>query len=549
MKLSASRSANSPRRQSGITTLAITLLLLAIVTIVLLFSSNVSFFDQRTATAENRATAAEQMAEFALNLGGQYLNANRTMIVNTGPGGWLDSATAANKRWLPCPAGTLAAGHPCLAERVDARRVRMYYYDNDPTTGAIDPIPNSALVGLQQGSFTGFTGTDNTNRFTGETAVNALLCRLGQNTATPPESECQLSPLTGGNIAVTLIATNSQAGESAKATVKETWATVMTRMPSASVPLIASGVVQGLGNAQIVAAPNAGGYGVPGSIWSPNDVDIGNSSTGCGGAGVGSVSTCHIGEFLQDTPREELKTTCVTSNSACGCPAVSASGVDFLSGHSGSVKVERRDVLDVDGNCGSPNITFFPVSTMDDPADPTDDSVFEFIFDADNVVAEGGTTVKTDCAASSPSGTANCAAAVLKDDFNATVLTDCSSLGTSSTGIFYVTGNCDLHDIGSATNSVVLVVDGQISINGNVDFYGMLFARSNTPEADVDRVTGNGNVKIIGSLVVEGNVNITGSIDLIYDPTGVSGNPGGPIPPNVRFGKVSGSWLDSQTGI
>lgn len=549
-KSALSMRVSRPGRQQGITTLAVTLLLLGIVTIFLLFSSNVAFFDQRTATAENRALTTEQLAEFAANLGGQYFNANRAVVANTGSGGWLEPS-GTNRHWVRCPTGTLAATHPCSAERNAARRAQMYYYDNDVSTSAIDPIPNASLAGLQQGAL---TGENTTARFTGTTTVHGLLCRIGYTTPTPPAlpvPECQLSPLNGANVAITVIATNSQTGESSSSTVKETWATSITRMPTAAVPLIASGLVEGLGNAQIVASPNAGGYGIVGSIWSPNNVDIGNSSTGCGSGGVGSVSTCHIGEYLKSTPRDQLKTTCITSNNACGCPSVSASGVDFLSGHSGSTKVERVDILDADGDCGGADIQFFPAqhggaSPKDDDTDPSDDSLFEYIFDVSNVVNENATTVNTNCGAS---GTQNCAAAALVDDYNATVLSNCSSLNTASSGIFYVTGDCDLGNIGSANNSVVVVVDGEISINGNVNFFGMLFARSDTPEANVLRVKGNGNVKIVGSLVVEGNVKVNGSIDLIYDNNNVGSNPGGPIPQGVRFGKVSGSWLDSQVGI
>lgn len=547
------------KRQHGITTLAVTLLLLGIVTIFLLFSSNVSFFDQRTATAENRAVVAEQMAEYAANLGGEFLNGKRAVVANTSSasGGWLASS-GSSRRWLRCPAGALAnetggvvpLTHPCAAERRQVRREQMYYYDNDPSTSTIDPIPTSDLVGLQQGAL---TGADASTRFTGTTTVNALLCRIGYSAATPPVPECQASPTNSANVAITIIATNQQTDENSSATVKETWATAITRTPTAAVPLIASGNVQGLGNAQIVAAPNAGGYGLVGSIWSPNNVDIGNSSTGCGSGGVGSVSTCHIGEFLKNTPRDELKTTCVTSNTACGCPSVSASGVDFLSGHSGSVKVERVDVLDADGDCGGADIRFFPSQhggslPKDDDTDPSDDSLFEYIFDVTNVVNENSTTVNTNCGSL---GNQNCAAATLIDDFNATVLANCSSLNTASAGVYYVTGDCDLGNTGSANNSVVLVVDGEVKVNGNVDFFGMLFARSNTePQpSDSPRVHGNGNVKIVGSMVVEGNVNINGSIDLIYDNSNVGANPGGPIPSGVRFGKVSGSWLDSRVGI
>src|SRR5689334_15874127 len=75
------------RHQSGITTLAITLILLVIVTAMVLFSSSVGFFEQKTATNENRARISQQAAEYALNLAGEYLQANRdNLILNTGTG-------------------------------------------------------------------------------------------------------------------------------------------------------------------------------------------------------------------------------------------------------------------------------------------------------------------------------------------------------------------------------------------------------------------------------------------------------------------------------
>jgi hypothetical protein len=529
------------RHQRGITTLAITLILLGIVTIIVLFATNVAFFEQRTSTHENRAVATEQMAEYGLSLGGQFLNANRAVIVKTVNNGWLTGG--ASRRWLPCPAGAIADTHPCAAERNPTRRTSLYYYDNDPSTPGVDSIPYPAMMTAAIGGI--LTGGDATSRFTGTTTLNALLCRVGYAPTAPTIPRCELNPTAAGNVAVTLVATAQVPGESSSATVKETWATAMTMNPSAPVPLIASGLVEGLGNAQIVAAPNSGGYGVPASIWSPNDIDIGSSSGGaCGSGGLGSVSTCHLGEYLQATPRDQLKTTCATANNACGCPSVSASGEDFLSGHSGGVRKENLDILDRDGNCGAlPDITFFPREPYDDGGDPTDDSLFEYIFDVDYVVAEGGSTVLANCG---DTGAQNCAAYALLNDYNAQQLSDCSTLNTSSSGIYYVTGDCDLNSIGSPTAGVILVVDGEVSINGNVDFYGMLFARSNNNTASV---RGNGNVKIFGSLVVEGDVNITGSIDVVYDPTSATGNAGGVIPDSVRFGRVTGSWLDSQTGF
>jgi hypothetical protein len=533
---------NPPRAQRGITTLAITLILLIILTLMVLFSTNVGFFEQRTSTNENRAQITEQMAEYALNLGGEYLKVNRDNIISRTGAGWL-TTTGTGTGWLRCPSGAIANTHPCAAERDATRRGQMYYFDNDRATGTIDPLPYSTLTGAQTGAL---TGADASTRFAGTVAVNALLCRIGYDMTNPaaPVPRCEAAPTNSNNVAVTLVTEARLTGESSTALMKETWATFSVPNPQAAVPLIASGIAEGLGNAQIVAAPNAGGYGVPASIWSPNDIDIGNSSgAACGSGGLGSVSTCHLGEYLQGTPRENLKTTCATSNNACGCPNVSASGVDFLSGHSQGTRREGLDILDRDSNCGPlPDITFFPREPYDKATDPTDDSLFEYIFNLDYVVAEGGTTVLSNCGTS---GTQNCAAYALTEEFGATVLTDCSSLNTTSTGIFYVTGNCDLNSVGSPTSSVIIVVDGSLRLNGNIDVYGMIFARSNNNTQDV---RGNGNVKIFGSLVVEGNVNTTGSIDIIYDSTAASQDPNR-LPPGARFGKVTGSWLDSRVGI
>jgi hypothetical protein len=554
-RVSAMRSSNpgGRRGQLGVATLTITLLLLVILTVIVLFSTNVGFFEQRTTTNENRAQITEQLAEYALNLSGEYLKANRANLVSDTGSGWF--AGGAAQHWQPCPALS-ATPHPCDAERSSARRSQMYYYDDDPNTAGIQGLPYSTLAGAVTGALTGESSTS-TTRFNAITTVDALLCRIDTSDATNPH--CNSVPPEGRNVALVLVANVAIAGESSAATVKEAWATVASPMPSANVPLIASGLVQGLGNAQIVASPNAGGFGIAATIWSPNNVDIGNDSTGCGSGGVGSVSTCHLGEYLKTTPRDQLLTTCAGNGNSCGCPAVSSSGVDFLSGHSNLLKVERYDVLDADGNCGSPDITFFPsqhggVAPKDDDTDPTDDSLFEYIFNVPYAVDENATVVNISdathsCTSTVYPGQVNCAAYALTDEYGAIRLTDCSTLDTASSGIFYVTGNCDLHNIGDPTHTVIVVVDGDASVNGNFAFYGMLFVRSDNTATTAVRLSGTGNVKIFGSLVVEGSVDLHGNIDLVYQDTSATGGSYGPIPPNVRFAKVTGSWLDSQVGI
>lgn len=534
---------HSKSRQQGVTTLAITLLLLVILTVVVLFSTNVAFFEQRTTSNEIRARLAEQAAEFSLNLSGEYLKSQRTVIIsqNAANNGWLATGT---ERWVQCASvSPMPDDHPCMAERNAARRGEMYFYQHNGS----QLLPYGSMVGAISAVQT--SGSS----FNANTQVRALLCRI--DATVTPNPDCRLTPSAGNNIAVTLLAEVTLPGESTSAIVKETWATYSESNPLSAVPLAAAGFVVGSGNVEIVASPNAGGYGLPVSIWASNDVDI----SCAGGGSCASISTCHIGEFLQLTPESQLKTTCVTSNNACGCPAPNSGSSDFLSGKvtpanlcvSNPALCENIDILDRDGGIGAlPDVQFFPGTSsqdgvrLDDPNVEDDDSLFEWIFGVDYVVNnDGSTAVNNNCA-----GPTNCAVFALLNDFNATQLSDCSTLGPNSSGIYYVTGTCNLPgQVGSPTNSVIVVVEMDARLN-NTNFYGMLFVRSNDYINNPASFRGQGNSTVIGSVVVEGNADITGSLTIIYDEAAVSGG-GDELPRNARFGKVPGSWLDSRSGL
>lgn len=558
-------------RESGVTTLTVTMMLLIILTVVVLFSTNVAYFEQRTTVNENRQRLSQQAAEYSVSLAGEFLKANRERILSNSTNGWL--ATGASKRWVACSTvSSPAAGHPCLAEADASRRSNMYFYTQDgtaagstnlpyTTTGVHGVIPTAAQVSTVGGSAA----------FPVTTQVQALLCRV--DTTLEPDASgnlpagfpCRTTPSAGNRVAITLIATATMAAENAVAQVKETWATYSDFMPTSAVPLVASGLVQGLGNAEIVASPNAGGPGVPATIWAPSDVDI------QGPGSIGSVSTCQVGEYLKNTAPANLKTTCATSNTACGCPAISASGEDFLSGHSGSTKVERNDVLDIDGNQGkysdgvtpTPDIQFFPGKRVSDnvsidTAANDDDSLFEWTFNVDyescspnNNAGAGdcgvGDTAHQTRLKCGSTGVMDCAVYALQEQLGATTVANCTGFGPTSSGLYYVTGTCNFPNntnIGSPTSPVIIVVNGAATVP-NGAYYGMLYVRSPTRTATF---TGNGNSKMFGSLIVEGNVNITGSFTLVYDDTSLAGNVN-QIPPGARFGRVPGSWLDDQSGF
>jgi hypothetical protein len=428
-----------------------------------------------------------------------------------------------------------------LSERDLTRRASLYFWTVDGTTAGSQLMPYTSVIPTAAQADNGMGGTAD---FDTATHVRALLCRL--DTSDTSNVHCELEPTAGNRVALYLVADAQLTSESGSAEAKEAWATYSAFTPGAAVPLIASGTVKGLGNGQIVAAPNAGGYGLPASIWAPTDVDIEATS----GTGVGSVATCHVGDFLQDTPETELKTTCATVNNACGCDASSDTATTFLSGHSGSIKREREDILDVDGGKGSlPDIQFFPGGGLDKVGDDTDDSLFEYTFNpSTNVVTDhdlSGTTLTT-CG----DGSQNCFDYVMREEFDPTIMGDCSGLSESSSGIIYVTGPCTSlpNKVGSVDNPVILVINQgstEMNLGAQVLLYGLLFLHSDNQTASLKGV---GNAQVFGSVVVEGDVDFKGSLTIVYDDTSVSSDTH-KLPQSAKFGRVPGSWLDAKTAF
>lgn len=555
------------RHQRGATTLAVTMILLVVITAMVLFSASVGYFEQRATTNQNRAQIAQKAAEYALGLAGEYMKANRGRLISKDGDGWFGTTSP---HWAKCDdvdtaaAGALdsefPAGHPCLSERDTTRRAQLYFWTVDGSTAGSRTLPYTAVIPADAQVESGLGGTAD---YAASTTVGALLCRL--DTSDLSNVQCKLQPVAGNRVALTLVAQAALSGEGADAEVKEAWATYNSFVPSSAVPLVASGFVKGLGDAQIVAAPNAGGYGLPGSIWSPEDANV----DGSGGGGIGSVLTCHIGDYLKGTPETELKTTCATTDD-CSCGGGSSS--EFLSGHAGSTQREVEDIIDADGGKGVlPDITFFPGNGMDKATDPTDDSLFEYTFNVDYVVSPtlsdppgpGDVTSTTlqNCPEDGTDTYPSCVDYAMKEEFDAQVIASCDLLDANSSGIIYVPSGCTSlpGQVGSADNPVILVINQtnqanpagagiQLQLNGSdALLYGLLFVHDDVPKTSstaTPLVTGNGDQKIFGALVVEGNVEISGNITVVYDDTSVSGDTH-KLPASARFGRVAGSWLDS----
>jgi hypothetical protein len=209
-----------------------------------------------------------------------------------------------------------------------------------------------------------------------------------------------------------------------------------------------------------------------------------------------------------------------------------------------------------------PDITFFPGDGMDDAADGTDDSLFEFTFDVDYTSAEADDT-STTLSNCGDDGTQNCVDYAMREEFDAKVIASCdaTTLSADSSGIIYAPNGCSsiTGQIGSPDNPVILVLNQtgtgstpiQLSMTSGLLFYGLIFVHNDTPDTDPSDdalVSGAGSTKIFGALVVEGNIDIQGNFTLVYDDTSVSSDTH-KLPTSARFGRVAGSWLDAGTAF
>jgi hypothetical protein len=571
--------------QRGAATLFVTLMILVILTLIVLSSSSVALFEQKTATNEYRARLAEQAAEYALNLGGEFLKVNVSKLSTNVTGGWLN---ASSLRWRSC-AGVTATGHPCLSEQNPTRRAQLYYYTSDGaahTTAssadltAMDLFNTGANAAALAASLSTIGGTSS---FPATANVYALMCRIDTSAGLATDDRCRLSPAQGRRIAITLISQASLTGENSAATVRETWGTISSDSFSASTPLVASGSVGLVGTFTIVDAPNAGGYGIGAAVWSAQDA-----------GGTGSWQTCQMEDYLGSHPIAELYTDpgCgAITPSTCHCNAeIVSEGGD----------PDGIDILDKDsGNGVNPDITFFPGSSdfstqalrdstrMDyrlctgagtphsdcvtagqcptsHPYCLTDDNLFEWIFGRD--VTNGDTTiVQTNCsvpaAFQNATNATDCEVAALAD-MNFQPIPNCqaANLNENSAGLFYVTGTCDLGAnssapiIGDPSHPVILVIDNDVDFGKTDNFFGMMFVRSAPAQDAADglnhaEITGNANGKFFGSIVLEGTAtHLNGTMDLIYMDTS-AGNPNDPLPETTRFARLPNSWLDNVTGF
>lgn len=500
-----------PRRQQGVSTLLIAMLLLAILTIITLFAARYGLNEQRTAGNEYRYKMAFHVAETGLQQSMEYIKLNTVKMLSRASGGWLYPNAM---QWQPCTVlPTTVTPDPCLAEPDPGRRKGMYRYlgNSNGVLPVAAMMPKLDMVAV----------ADKVGEFDALYQSYATLCQLDMSIPAAPQ--CSLAPTTRGDFYVTVVSRGTLSGENSVATVKQSFGTfrLLGRAPDA--PLIAASS-SALGNTQIVPNPDAGGVGVPVSIWSKGDARIGGNDTGCTNTGGASFATCQLGEWLDSgSPTVEDRANGICLDCTCNslCPGYGLlSGKANASCSGGAGPFEGEDILDNDGTptCSDANPKVQNVRADDFPR-----SLFAYLF-----------PVSCDQEYS-----VNCPKAQKYLVDNATALGGCSSLNAASGGLYWNTGTCSMTQaqIGSLERPVVLVSDTAVSLASNTRFYGIIFVRSGMGFGAA------GGGQVYGSVILEGDAAISGGPTIVYNKAvllNVSNNQD-----FVRYGPIAGSWSDS----
>lgn len=483
-----------PRRQRGVSTLLISMLMLAILTIITLFAARYGVSEQRTSANEYRYKMAFHVAEAGLNQSLEYIKVNTTKMLSTAAGGWLDPG---NMQWQPCSTATTMDPDPCLAELDGTRRAGMYRY-----VGATNGV---LPVAAQMPKLDTAANVDKVGDFVAGYQSYATLCRM--DTTLPATPICSLAPTTGDSFYVTVVSRGTLTGENATATIKQSFGAFHLLGVPPAAPLIAAGTVNGLGHAQIIPNPDAGGAGIPVSVWSNSDVKI---------DGTGSFATCQLGEWLAS----EAPTTAAQAEDRLNgvCENCSCNKVDFgygmISGHKGSIKREGEDILDVDGNLSEAT-----PKVLDSKYFPSD--LFTYVFGVPGDDASRLQYLQS----------------------YATQITNCSALTPATGGLYWYTGGgtCQLRSAGTLQRPLVLVSDSVVNFNANSEFFGIVFVRKEAGTSDLLTVEGRG--QIYGSVILEGEAKLSGNPTIVYNKAVLANVRNSPD--FVRYGPVAGSWSDS----
>jgi Tfp pilus assembly protein PilX len=543
----------SAKRQSG-TVLIVVIMLLLLASVMTFFALNVGVFEQHTSGNDLKAKTVQEMADAGLSQGAEYLRQHSSYLTNT-------------SKWTACTASDTS--FPCGSVPLSSRRSTMYYfsgggYDFDQSGGAptgwetkMLPIDSSNAV------------TTAGNGFGVNYGVGAVLCRVAYKATVTAPTTCTDSASASPTSIVTLVSVASVPGEGARSTVTQSIGSYsIVGNLAGQPPILASGSVDLTGTLQIVTNPNSAGTGVPVSVWTRKNTNK-----------TGTPNTCYYNEFLRNSSGSANGTIYTDSGSPNFplCDNCNCAGSDSLSyDTSGNKQTKGIDILD--GTGGGANSA---VTATEFPCD-----LFQQIFSVQawqDVDGDGFCEKKIMTTYKNPntgvSVTMGVDEAYLFTNAQTIIpsaATTAANLATSAqltlpgtypssaySGLVWCQTGCNVGSntqMGTATNPVLLVVDGSFTNHGTI--FGMVFVRSLdaagntlTPAAGYTMsssvIANGGNATldmaagavVYGSVVVQGIVSkANGTSAVVYNKdvlTNLVNNP-----KLTPFGGVSGSWTD-----
>jgi parallel beta-helix repeat protein len=520
--------ASTPVRQRGMLTTFTGVMILVLLTLMMFFAIRVGVFEQRVSANDSRQKLAFHTAESGISHAKEFFLANSVFLatlkedfvpdttVDKVDGewpkwfdGWL--ADTSEKRWQSCADWEGSEGidftvtdsltpaqlsHPCFGEANPDQRARTYYYSFDSSTGAAPTANFEDFTKLDLGTDSIIPGTTET------VSVEALLCVLeikDDRDADVPVEGCALlnTPVVpendaGGNyFMLTLLArgesdcvgTTCNAEALISEQVSNFGATGGGNSPD--VPLTTKSSFPPSGTAEVVPNPNAGGIGVPISVWmNANDCSAGAAVD----PSSGSWATCEMHEWYG----VDKKPDDMACSGTCAC--TEAESLSFTDANTNKLGIDL--VLDPDFPC----------------------DLFQFYF---GIPRDSYEIVKG----------------------YSKIISDCDSLDENSFGIYWVSGSeCKINSntiIGSVDNPVLLISAATTTtFNGGANFYGVLFATDvEDPAAELNSI---GTNTVYGSVIndaVLGSYNGTFQVVWAEDVSEKAGNGGG-------LGSVLGGWSD-----
>jgi hypothetical protein len=235
----------------------------------------------------------------------------------------------------------------------------------------------------------------------------------------------------------------------------------------------------------VVPNPNAGGIGVPVSVW----MNYNNSCAGnVADPSSGSWSTCEMHEWYA----VDQKPDDMACSGTCSC-----------------TQAESISYADA-------NTNIFGIDMVSDPEFPCD--LFQFYFGIPRTSYE-----------------------IIKG--YSQIISDCDSLGEDSSGIYWVSGStCRINSntvVGSKDHPVLLISAATTTtLNGGAKFYGVLFV-TDVEDADAE-LNSLGTNTVYGSVINDATLaSYQGTFQVVWaeDVSDKAGSGGG-------LGSVLGGWSD-----